>query len=751
MSSRRTPIGLPLFDDHEVPADAPGRVAGICQAVLYADLKTGFSIAELLLDGGGKGIVAGKGDPFSPGDRVEAEGRWETDSRFGRQFRASYLRARVPETAEGIARYVASGAVPGIGAKTAERLLQAFGDRLPEAIESPPALVAAGLTEIRAKALTDHWRMRTRHGRLLSFLYSVGAGPALARRLLDAYGEEAYRILLVDPYRPAREVHGVGFRTADRIALSQGMAKDAPARLRAALIHEMIEIEREGHCASPRMGLVARVAKELVVREGAVEAELERLLVQGDLVEERLGGRPVIWRAAVRQAEIEAAEDLFARIGPLGDDVPERLVDHTTIALGLPPLDPSQADAVRLALRERVSILTGNPGTGKTLTVSVLLACLRARDPGIRILLAAPTGRAAKRLAEQTGVEAATIHRLLAWSPETRRVTKGPDNPLSCDVMVVDESSMLDLFLFRDLLRALPPACRIVFVGDVDQLPSVGAGSVLADMIRSKVVPVARLTRIFRQGAGSQIATVSQRINAGQMPRLEAPRRGTDMWGLWTETPAEAAEVAIRLATERVPEEGFDPLRDLQVLAPGHQGEAGVVALNRALQARLNPASPERPELSWKDRTFRVGDRVIQTSNSYELDVFNGDIGFVVDIEGPQALLVDFDGRTVRYEGGDLTDLHLAYAITIHKSQGSEFPAVIVLCTTQHFLMLRRNLLYTGVSRARRLCALIGQPRAVEIAVRKGDVGRITGLASRLAALALAREHVLSSSNPRGP
>lgn len=748
MTSRRAQLGLPLFDGYEAPADAPGRVAGVCQTVLYADLKTGFSVAELLFDGGGKGVVAGKGDPFSPGDRVEAEGRWETDSRFGRQFKASYLRARVPETAEGIARYVASGAVPGLGAKTAERLLQAFGERLSEAIQSPPALVAAGLTEIRAKALTEHWKVRTRHGRLLSFLYSVGAGPALARRLLDAYGEEAYRILLADPYRPAREIHGVGFRTADRIALSQGMAKDAPARLRAALIHEMGEIEREGHCASPRMGLVARVAKELVVREGPVEAELERLLVQGDLVEERLGGRPVIWRASVRQAEIEAAEGLFARLGPFGGEIPEGLVSRTTIELGLPPLDPGQADAVRLALRERVSVLTGNPGTGKTSTVSVLLGCLRAQDPGVRILLAAPTGRAAKRLTEQTGMEATTIHRLLVWSPETRRFTKGPEDPLACDAIVVDESSMLDIFLFRDLLRALPPACRIVFVGDVDQLPSVGAGSVLADMIRSKAVPVARLTRIFRQGAGSQIARVSQRINAGQMPRLDAPRRGPDMWGLWAETPGEAAEAAIRLATERMPEEGFDPLRDIQVLAPGYQGEAGVAALNKALQARLNPASLGRPEISWKDRTFRLGDRVIQTSNSYELDVFNGDIGFVVGVEGAQALSVDFDGRTVRYEGGDLTDLQLAYAITIHKSQGSEFPAVIVLCTTQHFLMLRRNLLYTGVSRARRLCALVGQQRAVGIAVRKGDVGRITGLASRLSALALARGAALPSPGP---
>jgi exodeoxyribonuclease V alpha subunit len=748
MTTRRAQLGLPLFDGYEAPADVPGKVAGVCHAVLYADLQTGFTVAELVLEGGGKGVVAGKGDPFSPGDRVEAEGRWETDSRFGRQFKASYLRARVPETAEGIARYVASGAVPGIGAKTAERLLQAFGERLPEAIQSPPALVAAGLTEVRAKALTEHWKVRTRHGRLLSFLYSVGAGPALARRLLEAYGEEAYRILLTDPYRPAREVHGVGFRTADRIALSQGMAKESPARLRAALVHEMGEIEREGHCAAPRMGLVARVAKALVVREAPVEAELERLLVQGELVEERLGGRPVIWRAVVRQAEVEAAKGLFARIGPSGTEAPEGLVGRTAIALGLPPLDPGQAAAVRLALAERVSVLTGNPGTGKTSTVSVLLGCLRALDPGVRILLAAPTGRAAKRLTEQTGVEAATIHRLLVWSPETRRFTKGPEDPLACDAIVVDESSMLDLFLFRDLLRALPLGCRIVFVGDVDQLPSVGAGAVLADMIRSKAVPVARLTRIFRQGAGSRIAAVSQRINAGQMPRLDPPQRGADMWGQWAETPAEAAAAVISLATERIPEEGFDPLRDLQVLAPGHQGEAGVAALNKALQARLNPPSPKRPEISWKDRIFRLGDRVIQTSNSYELDVFNGDIGFVVGISGSQALSVDFDGRVVCYEGGALTDLQLAYAITIHKSQGSEFPAVIVLCTTQHFLMLRRNLLYTGVSRARRLCVLVGQQRAVGIAARKGDVGRTTGLASRLSALALTRGIPLPSPAP---
>ncbi len=742
MTHRSQQLGLPLFEGFEPHHDPKSHIEGFCEAILYTDLHTGFTIAEIRQDHQlGKAVVAGKGDPFSPGDRVEADGAWEAHPKFGRQFRATYLKARVPETADGILKYLATGAVKGVGVKTAERLVAIFGDTLPQAMDAPLTLMAAGLTEVRAKDLAEHWKVRKRHGRLLAFLYSIGAGPAMAKRLLEAYGDEAYRILLSDPYRPAREVHGVGFKTADRMALSQGMPTDAPARVKAAILYILGEIEREGHCASPRLGLLARTCKELVLPDLTVEAEMERLLIQGDLVEERIGGRAVLYRDFVRKAEVEVAQQLVARTKALmvPEDIDGRIAQWTT-DLKLPPLHEGQTKSVRVALASSVSVVTGNPGTGKTSTVSVLLQGLRALDPGVKIMLAAPTGRAAKRLTDQTGTEALTIHRLLVWSPEKRHFTKGAEDPLDCDVLVVDESSMLDIFLCRDLLRALPAHTRIVLVGDVDQLPSVGSGNVLSDVITSGVVPVARLTHIFRQGAGSAIATASQRINAGFVPKLSPPTAGKDMWGVWTETPQQAAVEVLELASGWVVREGFDPMKDLQVLAPGHQGDAGVQALNLALQARLNPPSPLKPEIEWRDRILRLHDRVIQTSNSYDLDVFNGDIGFIVAIEGRSTVVVDFDGRHVRYEGGDLSDLHLAYCITIHKSQGSEFPVVIVVSTTQHFVMLRRNLLYTGVSRARKLCCVVGQQRAMGIAVRKGDVGRVTGLSQRLSAFAMMQK-----------
>lgn len=731
------PALLPLLPGFS-PADfSSDSVKGLVQAVLHADASGGFEILRVEAEDGGEFIVAGKGDAVSLGDEISAQGAWEVDPRWGRRFKARYIRAGVPDSADGIVRFISCGNVSGVGASAAKKLLAAFGDRLPELMDSPATLAAAGIPEAKARRIGDAWRMRSRHGRLLTLLYAHGLGPATASRIVDHYGEDTMRVVLGDPYRLSKDIRGVGFKTADRIALSQSKPKDAPERVAAALRHQLEQFGRSGHCAAGRSMLVGEASKLVLLQPDLVESHVERLLIQGELVEESVAGRTAIYDKPVRECEMEVAALLASRLesNPVPDSV-RGFIDAVRLRLGLPELHEGQAAAVELGLRSSTCVVTGNPGTGKTSTVSVLIGCLLELLPTAKISLAAPTGRAAQRLAESTGYPASTLHRLLEWAPESRGFTKGLEDTLELDVLVVDESSMLDIWLARDLLRALPPHARLVVVGDVDQLPSVGAGNVLSDVISSGVVPVARLTHIFRQGAGSAIAEAAQKINSGVMPRTHAFGSASDMWGEFVEEPAQIPPRLEILVKEHLPRLGMDPLRDLQVLAPGHQGESGTVNLNKLLQSWLNPPRPGESVLVHKEREFRPRDRVIQISNDYDREVFNGDIGHVLSVGSPDpdGLVVSFEGREVVYERSELDQLQHAYCISIHKSQGSEFPAVVTVVSTQHWIMLQRNLVYTGVSRARRLCCLLGQKRALSQAVRHAGALRLTGLAQRLSA-----------------
>jgi exodeoxyribonuclease V alpha subunit len=729
---------LPLFPGYVPVISDEGELSGRVEEVLHADAATGFCVLRVATAEGSV-VMAGRGDAATPGDEVSADGSWEVDGRFGRRFAAKRIRAGVPDSAEGIARFVESGGVPGVGAKSARRLLETFGSRLPEVMDAPATLTSAGLSLERARRVSAAWRMRNRHGRLLTLLYAHGMGPAMAARIVEKYGDDTMRIVLSDPYRLSKDVRGVGFRTADRVALSQGRENDAPDRISAAIRHQMSEFGRDGHCAASRRALVGAASKLTLVDADRVEAVVEAMLLQGELVEESIGGRTVIYDLETRECELEIAALIAMRLGDLGISGDPRVsLDSAVRRLGLPPLHPGQEEAVFLGLRHPLCVITGNPGTGKTSTVSVLIECLLAREPGLRIALAAPTGRAAQRLAESTGYPASTLHRLLEWAPEKRGFSKDAENPLELDALVIDESSMLDVWLVRDLLRALPTGARLVVVGDVDQLPSVGAGNVLSDMISSGAVPVARLTHIFRQGAGSAIAEAARKINMGVMPRAEAPKATTDMWGVMVDEPADARAALEKLVLTWVPKMGFDPLRDLQILSPGHQGETGTIALNVFLQPLVNPPVAGESSVEHRNRSFRPRDRVIQVMNDYDRDVFNGDIGHVVfaGVGGDgERVDVDFSGRIVSYDRSDLDGLQHAYCISIHKSQGSEFPVVIVMTTTQHWIMLRRNLIYTGVSRARKLCCVLGQRRALSQAVRSTGGSRLTGLAGRIAAL----------------
>lgn len=723
----KTQLGLPLFDGMTIQQIAPSEIEGVCEVVLHSDLKTGFTVAKVKTSEGSI-VVAGKGDPISPGDFLKAKGAFESNAKFGRQFRAKFLEASIPQTTEGIRKYLANGAIPGVGVKLADTLAKKFEDKLNAALEDINALKSAGISDQKAYLILDHWKMRSRHNRLISFLNSLGAGPSIARKLIEAYGDNVYRTILTTPYKIAQDVHGIGFKTADRFALTQGTALTDPSRIRAALVHVMMESERDGGTAISRLDLMAKTSKEISVPDNLVTREIDFLMTQGDIIEETVGSRPVLFRKFMQECEAEIAEKVIQLAKPIEteENLKEKIIRFALVQ-GHPPLHEGQVDAIATLLSSRVSILTGSPGTGKTSTVSVLLGMLRAKN--LVVQLAAPTGRAAKRLTEQTGSTALTLHRLLEIKVG-KGFSRNEENPLECHALVVDEGSMLDTVLFRDVLRALPPNGILIIVGDVDQLPSVGAGQILSDLINSGSVPVARLTHIFRQGAGSEIATGSRTINKGSIPKLGKPGSNSDLWGITGADPKELSSQILNVILNEVAAKGFDIRKDVQVLSPGHQGDVGTTRLNELLQDAVNPKG-NQPEIVWKDKTFRLNDRVIQTSNDYDLDVFNGDIGFVTGID-EEGLEIDWDGRVVRHSGGSITSLSLAYCISIHKSQGSEFPAVILAISNQHWIMLRRNLIYTAVSRARKLCCIVSQKKALEASVRQDGAKRLTGLKGRL-------------------
>lgn len=728
--------------DPNHPLDAPSeRLGGSVERVTFHSEESGFCVLRVRVRGQRDLVtVVGSAASVTPGEYVQCEGRWVNDRQHGLQFQAQSLRVVPPSTREGIERYLGSGMVKGIGPHFAKKLVGAFGERVFDVIEDNPdrLLELPGIGPKRKERVTRAWAEQKVIREIMVFLQSHGVGTARAVRIFKTYGEEAIERVRENPYRLALDIHGIGFKTADAIAGRLGIPADSLIRAQAGVRHVLQEIAAEGHCAAYRDRLEAQAEELLAIPVPIIRQAIAAELGEERLVEEPIEGVPALFLAPLQRAEQGVAMSVarLQRRPPVWGRIdPEAAIPWVERQTGL-ALSGSQRAAVAAAINGKLTLITGGPGVGKTTVVNSILRILRAK--GVSVLLCAPTGRAAKRLAESTGLEAKTIHRLLEFDPKLMTFRRDQYSPLEADLVVVDEVSMVDLPLANQLLRAVPTQAAVLLVGDVDQLPSVGPGAVLADLIGSGVVTTARLTEVFRQAAASRIVVNAHRINAGQIPERPAPDTGeSDFYLIPCEGPEQIHERLLQVITERIPRRfGLHPVDEVQVLTPMNRGGLGARALNVELQQRLNPdAEPRISRFGW---TYAPGDKVIQTVNNYDKEVFNGDIGRVRRID-EDGVLVEFDGRGVEYEPGELDEVALAYATTVHKAQGCEYPAVVIPLAAQHYTLLQRNLLYTAVTRGRRLVVLIAEPRALAMAVKRADSGRrLTNLQARLRALSLA-------------
>jgi exodeoxyribonuclease V alpha subunit len=667
--------------------------------------------------------VIGSVAAIQAGEQIQASGTWENHRDHGLQFKASFMKATLPTTLVGIEKYLGSGLIRGIGPVYAGKLVKAFGEGVFELIESNPERLKElpGIGSVRIQRIVAGWAEQKAVREIMLFLQSHGISTSRAVRIYKTYGADAIPLVTENPYRLAKDIRGIGFKSADQIAQQLGIEKTSMLRARAGITYALLEAVHNGHCALPEDELLPLAENLLEIpREPLVEA-LALEVAEGNVTTGTINGKgcaflPHLWQA--EQAIAERIRVLASGKPPWPGMEAGKAIPWVEGKLGV-TLAASQRAAVEQALVAKVMVITGGPGVGKTTLVNAILKILGAK--GVVVALAAPTGRAAKRLSESTGMVAKTLHRLLEFDPAGGGFKRGADHPLECDLLVVDEMSMVDVPMMASLLKAVPDEAAVLFVGDVDQLPSVGPGQVLADLIEAGIVPVTRLTEIFRQAAESRIIVNAHRINKGQMPELTAPKEvATDFYFVEAEEPGEALGRVLEVVRNRIPHRfGLDPVRDVQVLCPMNRGGVGARALNVELQAVLNPGGPDQPAVERFGNLFRVGDKVMQIVNDYEKETFNGDIGRVAAIN-PEANEVGivFDGRMVLYPFGELDEVMLAYAVSIHKSQGSEFPAVVIPVMTQHYAMLARNLLYTGVTRGRKLVVLVGQRKAVSIAVR---------------------------------
>lgn len=710
-------------------------VEGIVARITYESDDTGFRVVRLDTKGGAPVTVVGKMPKLHEGTRVRVRGTRIEDPKFGPQIRVLAVTELAPDTLAGLEKYLASGLLKGVGPKTAERIVTAFGLDTMKVLDEEPWMLrkVSGLGKAKADLIAAGWAEQRSVRDVMVFLQAHGASSALAYRVHKRYGADAIRLVKEDPYRLSLEVWGIGFRTADKLAQSLGVAKDDPKRVEAGVFQALSDAKSTGHTYLGTSELETHAAPLLELPEEILHDHVVRavvsLVAKGHAVRER---EDAIYPAPLYAAETRLASRLLAlaedRQKPLGD--PARAIERFERERNM-ELAEAQRAAIRLASERSLVVITGGPGVGKTTLVRAVLSMIREARLDVR--LAAPTGRAAKRMTEATGQPAMTVHRLLDFDPRVGKFQKSGSDPLEGHALVVDEASMLDIEMADALFDAVPPGMRVVLVGDVDQLPSVGPGAVLRDLIASGTIPYVRLTHIFRQGKGSLIVQNAHRINAGEMPENPPPGDDSDFFIVERKDPDEARRTILELVQNRIPNRfGLDPLRDIQVLTPMHRGPVGSLLLNTELQAALNPVGPS---INRGERTFRVGDKVMQLKNDYDREVFNGDIGFVrsVDLE-ETTLVVRFDDeRDVAYDAAALDELVLAYASSIHKSQGSEYAAVVLPLLTSHWVMLSRNLFYTGVTRGKRLVVVVGDPRAIRVAVgRDGSSDRHTGLAERL-------------------
>jgi exodeoxyribonuclease V alpha subunit len=721
------------------------------ERITYANPETGYTIARI---DAGRGpdlvTVVGSLAGAQVGESLRMQGRWTSHPRYGKQFEVFSCSTVLPATVQGVQRYLGSGLIKGIGPVMAERMVGHFGVDIMYIIdEAPERLVEVnGLGPKRTAMITAAWAEQRAIKEVMVFLQGVGVSTSLAVRIYKKYGDNSVDVVRTEPYRLASDVWGIGFKTADTIAAAVGIGRDSPERIKAGLAYTLSEAADDGHCYLPAPNLIADGAKILEVSPEIIGPCLEELVAAEGVVREELPssdedspGVPAIYLPPFYQAERALASSLLRLLTARNDRLAAfSAVDWKAALRWLSErtgasLAPEQESAVRLGLTSKVAVLTGGPGCGKSFTVRSVIELARAKRA--RTILVAPTGRAAKRLAELTGHEAATIHRLLQLRPGGEP-SFDATKPLDADLVVVDETSMVDVILANKLVKAIPPGAHLLLVGDVDQLPSVGAGEVLRDMLAAGTLPVVRLTKIFRQAQTSGIVINAHKINAGDQPSL---RDFADFFWFACDDTEQTATLVVDIVARRIPAKfGLDPRRDVQVLCPMHRGPAGAGNLNLVLQEALTPYREGQPERRYGGRVFRIGDKVTQLRNNYEkgaAGVFNGTVGVVtgISLEDHNLTVLTDEDESIEYGFDELDELAHAYAVTIHRSQGSEYPAVVIPLTMGSWMMLRRNLLYTGVTRAKRLVVLAGSRRALAVAVRtKGSGRRHTALDHRLRA-----------------
>ena len=721
---------------------------GTVEEIVFRNDSNGWTVISFRLDGSGRTSAVGVLPFLSPGEHVILDGELVEHRDYGEQIRVDSYEQTRPETKSGVEKYLGSGLIRGVGPRTAKLIVRHFGAGTLDVLETEPQRLAEipGIGPKRARQIAESFAEQNETRLTLIFLQGAGLTPAMSMKVYKAYGAQSESVLRRNPYRLADEIDGVGFQTADRIARDMGFAAESPERLRSGVQYVLTEaVGRMGHMYLPFDELADSAARILGIGTGLAEHTVRELIMERRLVEDNIDGARAVYLPRLYQVECEAANLLLlrrreAREGGVSRGEAEREIAEYERGEGV-RLSEQQREAVACAVCGGLTIVTGGPGTGKTTSINCILRILEARGS---VELCAPTGRAAKRMSEATGRPARTIHRLLEYSGDIGDFQKDEDDPIRADAVIVDEMSMVDIFLMRSLLKALRPGAKLVLVGDADQLPSVGAGNVLRDLIASEAAPVARLTEIFRQGRESHIIVNAHRINRGEYPIIQ--NRDTDFFLERRESAQAAADSVVALVRKRLPGYlGVDSLRGIQVMAPMKKGALGVIQLNARLQAALNPPDRSKPELVRGDCVFRLGDKVMQIRNNYDLEwtrgdehgegVFNGDIGYIAYLSrADRELTVEFDdGRRASYDDSMLDELEHSYCISVHKSQGSEFDAVVLPLITGAPMLMTRNLLYTAVTRARRLAVIVGREDCVRRMVDNNHIlRRYSALQNRL-------------------